>query len=288
MEAEKFWYIYSIPHLTIAHRDWFADCGMTPYLPTHATTRPHPSKPGATIQVQRPLLFSYIFANGTLSQVEDLRRTRGITPLCHRRQKHTLRKALYLSVPDRQMEQFMQIISLSDIPVNIQDVSVLQLQEGDRVRISEGIFNGIEGTLLTEQGKSGGRVLLSLDSCGQLGILTTTIPPNQLQVLSFAPGTTHFYKHIQSMERLLDKAAQTGSDIDSDTQNQLKLFLWRFSLLEEQSTTNQVKLMVTRYRIHTLLGNTALASDLHARLQQYLSLPTLPLTSRSYITKHCF
>lgn len=80
-------------------------------------------------------------------------------------------------VPDKAMEDFIHISKvMSDEVLYLQDVTS-KLKEGQKVRVTDGPFKGIEGTILRI--KRSRRVVVELP--GLLAIATNYIDPRDLE-----------------------------------------------------------------------------------------------------------
>ena len=79
-----------------------------------------------------------------------------------------------LVVPDKQMEDFMFLLNFSETAVHISND---HLKKGDRVRVVQGDFAGIEGELIRIKGHK--RVVVRLE--GLFSLATTYIPSNYLE-----------------------------------------------------------------------------------------------------------
>jgi len=79
-----------------------------------------------------------------------------------------------LIVPDKQMEDFMFLLDLSEAAVRIDNTN---LRRGDRVRVIKGDFAGIEGELIRIKGHK--RVVIRME--GLFSLATTYIPGAYLE-----------------------------------------------------------------------------------------------------------
>lgn len=82
-------------------------------------------------------------------------------------------------VPEKSMSDFIKIsLSMSDEIIFLQEVSD-KLREGQKVRIVEGLFKGVEGTIVRIRRSR--RVMVELP--GMLAVTTSYIPVQNLEVL---------------------------------------------------------------------------------------------------------
>lgn len=90
---------------------------------------------------------------------------------------HNLETKQLLVVPDKQMQDFMMVLDLSENTIMISNEN---LRAGSRVRVIKGDFTGIEGELVRIKGHK--RVVIRLD--GIFSLATTYIPREYLEVIS--------------------------------------------------------------------------------------------------------
>lgn len=144
---------------------------------------------------RKPLLYNYIFIKGTL---QELRRFHAAHPTCNLIPIGAKREAAtdYRYVPDEEMAHFMRIAQAYENAIPCFSPSEIDLEHGDRVRIIGGQFSGVEGILLSQQGRDGGRVIVKITD--MLAVETLDIRPEYLQVIEFAQGSKHIYDKLDS------------------------------------------------------------------------------------------
>ena len=82
---------------------------------------------------------------------------------------HTAEEAhVILTVPDRQMENFMRVAKVTDDSVMFLDEETVVGKEGKRVRIMGGVFEGVEGVI--RRVKRCKRVVVELDGIASVAI----------------------------------------------------------------------------------------------------------------------
>ena len=85
-----------------------------------------------------------------------------------------------MTVPDRQMEDFIKAATMGDSPIYLQPESIDRTIVGRPVRVVGGQLDGIEGKVLAIRGKKKRRVLLELP--GMLS-LTIEVTPDLLEII---------------------------------------------------------------------------------------------------------
>lgn len=156
---------------------------------------------GKRRRVEKTVAFNFVFANCSYALLRQLAQESAgdLTPLYRRMGRDDalckVRDRL-LVVPDAEMDMFIRAIGAyeGDVPALLPEEA--DLEKGDRVRIIGGQFDGIEGILVTRQGKDGGRVLVKVSEV--LCVPTLEIEPECIEVLEFAPEGRHLYKKFDS------------------------------------------------------------------------------------------
>ncbi len=146
-------------------------------------------------RIRKPLLYNYIFIRGTLPQLRRFHNSYpayNLIPTGEKREAPTD----YRYVPDDEMTQFMRIAQAYEHAVPCFSPSEIDLEQGDRVRIVGGQFSGVEGVLLSQKGRDGGRVIVRITD--MLAVETLDIAPQYLQIVEFAKGGKHVYDKIES------------------------------------------------------------------------------------------
>lgn len=205
--------------------------------------------------VSKPLCLNYVFIRAT---VEELRSFRADYPDYNfvKRAK-TSPSGDFLYVRDDEMRMFMAVARVYNDVVPCYAPDRRKLSKGDKVRIIGGEFAGVEGILLTQKGKDGGRVVINVCNC--LAVPTLSIRPEYIKIISFASDNKHIYKKLDSFYPRIRRAMHnhvSGIGIDeSDTKN-VSFFLSRFGDIDIPS--DKVK---ARYLAFLLMSHTVLRHD---------------------------
>lgn len=221
-------------------------------------------------RIRKPLLYNYIFVKGTLP---ELRRFRSAYPVYNLIPTGEKRDAPtgYRYVPDDEMARFMRIARAYENAVPCFSPSEIDLEQGDRVRIIGGQFSGVEGVLLSQQGRDGGRVVVRI--AGMLAVETLDIAPQYLQIVEFAKGGKHVYDKIESYlpkarRALANSLLQNGPDARDLAA--INYFLTRCGqALLPPTSKIRGKYTALLMLSHRLLGHT---SEYERCKQEYLEL----------------
>lgn len=316
------WYVLKSPSLALSVRDDLKKAGLKFFLPTRTVLVP---MGGKTVRVEKPLAFNLVFVS---TDIETLHTFKSQHP--DRRLHIAYQRPLSyqqgdyvppLVVPDREMEMFINAVgTYRDAEIPYMKPSEVDLEKGDIVRIVAGPFNGIEGVLLSQQGKEGGRVLVNVSNV--IAVPTLHIEPEYLQVLQFAKKGKHFYKLVDSYVPRLRKAMEevgksgrdgtngmngsnglhgmngasgmnggngtSGRSVKAAVLDPVRVFTTRFCNLQADTLNAEAKVQALLLASYRLLGEEEKAATAQAKLDELLprvkSASTLEFV-KGYISK---
>lgn len=316
------WYVLKSPSLALSVRDDLKKAGLKFFLPTRTVLVP---MGGKTVRVEKPLAFNLVFVS---TDIETLHTFKSQHP--DRRLHIAYQRPLSyqqgdyvppLVVPDREMEMFINAVgTYRDAEIPYMKPSEVDLEKGDIVRIVAGPFNGIEGVLLSQQGKEGGRVLVNVSNV--IAVPTLHIEPEYLQVLQFAKKGKHFYKLVDSYVPRLRKAMEevgksgrdgtngmngsnglhgmngasgknggngtSGKSVKAAVLDPVRVFTTRFCNLQADTLNAEAKVQALLLASYRLLGEEEKAMTAQAKLDELLprvkSASTLEFV-KGYISK---
>ena len=146
--------------------------GIDSYVPMH---RAEQTRGGRRYEREVPLIHNLLFVH---TSAENLREIKAHTLLPIRYMMDRELKTPIV-IPDEQMRNFIAVVQTFDRDVELVDTASLHLSEGDRVRVRDGVFKGVEGIFL--RSARGGRVAVELH--GIATALTATIPMRQIEMI---------------------------------------------------------------------------------------------------------
>lgn len=116
-----------------------------------------------------PAINNLIFVRSTQERISELKRTNEVLEPLRYMMDHTAEEAhVILTVPDRQMENFMRVAKVTDDSVMFLDEETVVGKEGKRVRIMGGVFEGVEGVI--RRVKRCKRVVVELEGVASVAI----------------------------------------------------------------------------------------------------------------------
>ena len=116
-----------------------------------------------------PAINNLIFVRSTQGRISELKTTNEVLEPLRYMLDHTAGKEHeIMTVPDRQMENFMRVASMTDDSVMFLDEKTIVGKEGKRVKIMSGAFEGVEGVI--RRVKRCKRVVVELEGIASVAI----------------------------------------------------------------------------------------------------------------------
>ena len=116
-----------------------------------------------------PAINNLIFVHSTQERISGLKRANEVLEPLRYMMDHTAEKAhVIMTVPDREMENFMRVATMTDDSVMFLDEKSIVGKEGKRVKIIGGVFEGVEGVI--RRVKRCKRVVVELEGVASVAI----------------------------------------------------------------------------------------------------------------------
>lgn len=116
-----------------------------------------------------PAINNLIFVRSTQGRISELKTTNEVLEPLRYMLDHTAgKKHEIMTVPDRQMENFMRVASMTDDSVMFLDENTIVGKEDKRVKIMGGAFEGVEGVI--RRVKRCKRVVVELEGIASVAI----------------------------------------------------------------------------------------------------------------------
>lgn len=211
-----------------------------------------------------PLIPNYVFIRASLSEVYAYKQT-AVYLKFHRPVAENGRRK-YITVPDRQMADFMKVARHYEKDICYYAPGEMNLVKGDKVRIIGGEFNGVEGILLCTQGKRGDRVLIEIP--GVMSISTCSIAPEWIEIISYSSDTRHLYNDMKAFFNTARKALFTfmrQERVPERDEIKLRGFIRRMANMQTDTLNMEASLYLIQLMAYKVLGEPELFD---VRLQQ--------------------
>ena len=166
---------------------------------------------GVPAMRRRKLVGDYVFVHDTYGQVLEIKSLMpSLWLLPHPDRGQDDRR--FMTVGDHDMDIFKAIARAYSNELPCYPIDAVDLEEGDKVEIVGGDFDGMCGTLQCSQGRNGGKVLMAI---GNLFLIATPeISPQYIRILQFGKGNRHPYRKFEAH---LPRALQAVSHLRGDS-----------------------------------------------------------------------
>lgn len=250
------------------------------FVPTLKTTYEGKVNGKSVVRTANKLLtFNYVFVRGEQRAIEE--ELKGITRLhlIYKRPGVSKGKSYgnFIRTPmvitDREMDMFIKTVSLYQNGAPIVDISERELQKGDVVRVTGGPFAGVEGVLVTQKGKEGGKVVVNISHL--VSVTTVDIEPQYIQVVKFSNENKHIYRKMDAflpkVKTMIGKRSG-GICLAEEERVELQKFLNSYAEAETGTLNSAAKLKTLVFMAYIALG----MDDYAARCYRLLREEILP------------
>lgn len=282
-EENREWYVYRIPHINVKSKERFEKAGLQVYFPTYTVET---VRFGHKVKEEKPKILNYLFVLADRKSVDKFSALEGINPVYrhHAPDERISDARKWLTVPAAQMHSLMIVAQGYEQEIEFCTPDDQRLEKGDKVRVDEGQFKGLEGILLSDQRAGGGRVYVSITN--GLGVKSIHIPDRNIKVLEVSRSSNRFFRQIQAFEQVMDEVIELrrqGKPITDKLKAELYFFLYRYSELAGLTFVSKAKLTTCRYVAYTLLYRSA---DAEHCLQQFEAETQSDKNSRRAATRY--
>ena len=149
-KEEKKWYSVGCtsPKKELRVRDDARQYGLEAFVPLTYEVR---TKKGQKYRALVPTLSRLLFIKGTLEEIKDY--IQNAHYIVYIRKSTFSNKEDYLTVPNKAMEDFIAVTENHEAHVTYFRPEEISLQEGDKIRIKGGLYDGREGIIMRIKGK---------------------------------------------------------------------------------------------------------------------------------------
>ncbi len=125
-----------------------------------------------------PAIHNLVFVRSTRKQLEEIKEVKGaVLPIRHIIDSETRQP---ITIPDVQMRNFIAVAGNYDQQVIYLDPTIINLKRGQRVRITGGIFEGVEGEFVRIKGNR--CVVVAIQ--GVMAVATAFVHPSLIELIS--------------------------------------------------------------------------------------------------------
>lgn len=180
-ENDLKWYAVRVTYSReMVVKNYLDGCGVENYIPMHLAERIYN---GQRRKVSEPLVHNLIFIRTSAERLREIK-TGTVLPIRYIIDRETNSPTV---IPDRQMQDFMTVIATHHQHVEVVPTESLDLRSGDRVRVTDGPFAGIEGRYIRHKGHS--KVAVEVRNIATA--LTAYVPAKYVERLSDDAASAH-------------------------------------------------------------------------------------------------
>ena len=171
----KSWYALRITYSReLAFKEYLDSRGVRNFFPCAMNTYSVVSVRSVKLV---PVVHNLVFVYATRSEVDEMKSTVGASlPIRYIMDRETRQPII---IPEVQMRSFIAVAGNYDEQVVYLDPSVVSMKKGDRVRVTGGIFEGVEGEFVRIKGDR--RVVVSIQ--GVMAVATAFIHPSLIELI---------------------------------------------------------------------------------------------------------
>lgn len=213
---------------------------------------------GQFVSTQRPLLYNYVFVHSSEREINRMKRGTLHAYNFLPRVKKNGREAHYPYLSDDAMENLRWVADAYSGTVPVYVPCPGKLVKGDRVRITEGPFSGVEATVIKTHGTRSKEIAVCIDDWIYVPLLN--ISEGQYEIISLNEESKTTYSNLDDDRTLMRlhhalHASHTGSLTDADRSYAADV-ADRLSRLSMKTDVMRSKLCSLLLMAHTITGDT--------------------------------
>ena len=261
---EQIWYSLgcTIQQRELRVRDDVRKYGLEAFVPLRYTVK---TVRGQKQRALVPALSGLIFAKGTLEEVKDYL-LEAHYPVYIRRSTFS-NKEDYLTVPTKEMEDFIAVTESHEEHVTYFRPEEISLQAGDRIRIKGGLYDGREGVIMRIKGKRNRQLVVQIPGFIAAAV---EISPDMLELPKARSEERRARSEDTSLREKPSKNIEKDKRLLMETAERLL-----FEIPDKYQQENEYYLLLSelrraRERLKTFKGFTP-ASEAELALPMYLA-----------------
>lgn len=230
------WYVFSVSfRKELDVRKELADKGFEPYIPMRYHLR---LINGRKVRLLEPAVFGLVFVKGPRNELLDYRGGSKLKSYMFLKSIRLTDGSLqYVQIRDADMQNFMKLNDVEGAQLTYYKPEELHIARGGKVRIMEGPFEGITGTVQKLPGKSGQYLVVSLPN---VAIATVRIKP----------------RFVKPLTRQIEKSKDVEKDSKRLAQDAISLLIGK-----DEADHNQIVDEIRQLRESLKDSKTVLTND---------------------------
>lgn len=179
-EDDIHWYVFSISFKKeIEIRDQLQALGFDAYVPMHFRLQ---TIHGRRVRRQEPAVYGLVFVKGSRKDLLEFRETNKLKGYMFLKSRRTMEGNLeYVYIRNKEMENFRKLNEIAGEELTYYKPEELRLAKGEKVKIMDGPFEGIVGTIQKLPHKRGQYLIVSLPN---VAIAAVSIKPDYVKPIT--------------------------------------------------------------------------------------------------------
>lgn len=176
LDADAKWYVLRVTYQReLSTKESLDKLNIENFVPIRVVRRRN-SK-GRFFRVREAAVHNYIFVRSTREVIDELKTYRlpALRYVMHQQDGENQ----IMTVPESQMRNFIAVAANVDEPVIFLSPEEVALSKGDKVRITDGVFMGVEGVFMRVKNTREKRVVVKID--GITAVATASVPSSSVE-----------------------------------------------------------------------------------------------------------
>lgn len=239
------------------------------FAPTYVEVK---SVRGKMVKTTRPLLYNYVFVHASEADIYNMKRSTmqryNFLPRVREEDKQ-----YYPYLTDAAMENLRWVARAYDDVLPVYTPEPDKLMKGDKVRITEGQFMGVEATVMIQPGAGQKSVMVCVDDW--LWVPLIQVKQGQYEVVSLNDDGKHLYTKLDN-DRLFTKMHEaighhhSTEGVTDEDRRLAQEILNQFRNLEMPTPVLRCKHYSLLLPAHLILGNTDEMNMLQSKIESVL------------------
>lgn len=171
LDTDAKWYVLRVTYQReLSTKEYLDKLDIESFVPIRVVRRRN-SK-GRFSRVREAAVHNYIFVRSTREVIDELKTFK--LPILRYVMHQQDGENQIMTVPEPQMRNFIAVAANVDEPVLFLSPEEVALSKGDKVRITDGVFMGVEGIFMRVKNAREKRVVVKID--GITAVATASIP----------------------------------------------------------------------------------------------------------------
>lgn len=229
---------------------------------------------GKLVKTRHPLLYNYVFIHASEEEIYRMKQRLPQYNFLPRIKGEDGRTSHYPYLTDNAMENLRWIARsyANTLPIYLPQND--QVMKGDKVRITDGKFKGVEATVIIQPGAGRKDIMVCIDNWRWVPLLH--VQSHQYEVISLCTDNKHMYSNLDNeriitgLHQALKRYHKSDESLDEADKQLAEKVLRLYGNLQMETDVMRCKLYSLLLPAYTILGQTEQKEALIATIQSIL------------------